>query len=572
MAVATSTDFREVLLKSGLITADEIDRFAAQESCSTDQPATLVAALVEAKLLTPWQRDKLLEGRHKGFFLGKYRILSQLGAGNMGAVFLAEHKLMRHKVAIKVLARRLVGKDKHLMRFEQEARAAAVVNHPRVVRAYDFDCDGDVHYLVMEYAEGEDLQKIVLRDGVLPIPVAAECIRQTAEGLAAAHEAGLIHRDIKPGNLLIDSAGNVRILDLGLARLDDPAAPSLTLMHDAKMIGTVDFLAPEQARNSHAIDGRADLYSLGCTLYFLLCGEPPFNDGTIAQRVIEHQTKLPVDIRLKRPDCPAGLAVICHKLLAKQPDQRYSSAQEVVAAVQGFLDRYEGRLPGSGSSPSYRLPPANGSKAQHVGDELSILTETQAVAASETSTSGLDDELGLADDDDAVATAPSPPADSRPSPSAIASPAAANSAPADESSALQPAGAAKAEPAEALLPLAGSDSLAALLEQKMSDPLGARSVSVLSTTPLAAGASPAMEAYRRALAERDNQRPRSAWGAIKASVIVEEGPGGISYALWFLIASGIVLGLIICLIIYSYSQSAAPPKTIKDRRTEAVSR
>jgi serine/threonine-protein kinase len=228
MPVATTDDFVATLRRSGLLTDEQIDGFLAQPLTSPDDPAALSQSLLDANLLTAWQRDKLLEGRHKGFFLGKYRILSQLGAGAMGSVFLAEHKLMRHKVAIKVLARRLLGKDAYIRRFEQEARAAAAVNHPRVVRAFDFDCAGETYYLVMEYAEGEDLQKIVLRDGVLPIAVAARCIQQTAEGLSAAHAAGLVHRDIKPSNLLVDQAGNVRILDLGLARIIDESEPSLT--------------------------------------------------------------------------------------------------------------------------------------------------------------------------------------------------------------------------------------------------------------------------------------------------------------------------------------------------------
>ena len=357
MAVASTDEFVSLVRKSGLITDDQLDAFLAQSCLPPEDSLAMADALCEAKLVTPWQRDKLLEGRFKGFFLGKYKVLDQLGSGAMGNVFLAEHRVMRHRVAIKTLAKRLLGNDAYIRRFEQEARAAAAVNHPRVVRAFDFDSAGDVYFLVMEYVEGEDLYKIVLRDGVLPIPVAAECIRQTAEGLTAAHEAGLIHRDIKPSNLLVDSQGNVRILDLGLARLIDDDAPSLTLVTDSKMIGTVDYLAPEQARNSHHIDHRADLYSLGCTFYFLLTGRPPFDDGPLTQRVIEHQTKKPVDIRQLRRDCPAELAFICHKLLAKRPDERFQTAAEVSIAVGEWLSRYEGVV-GGAADPAKLAPTA----------------------------------------------------------------------------------------------------------------------------------------------------------------------------------------------------------------------
>src|SRR5262245_54491378 len=570
MTALATMDFRDVVVASGLLAAEQFDSFVAQASLTSDEPAALARALVQARLLTTWQCEKLLAGRRTGYFLGKYRLLHQLGAGSMGAVFLAEHKLMRHKVAIKVLARPLAGKDRYLQRFEQEARAAAAVNHPRVVRAFDFDCDGDTHYLVMEYAEGENLQKIVLRDGVLPIPLAAECIKQAAEGLAAIHEAGLVHRDIKPSNLLIDSAGNVRILDLGLARIEDPAVPSLTLMHDSKTIGTVDYLAPEQARNSHAIDGRADLYSLGCTLYFLLCGARPFIDGTLTQRVVEHQSKLPLDVRRKRADCPSSLAVICHKLLAKEPDQRYASAQEVVAVVQRFLVHFEPRIAAGDISLARELSSGPRSKHPPAGSDPSGLTETQAVASSDTSTSGDDSELGLADDDGSIvrtagiipgshsiSTAGSPqtgaPGPSAPSPSAP-TPLKPRDAPTTVAT------------EESLPPLPQNDALADLLEQELPnaapldfaaanpslaspvDPLGtsALGTGTLGTGALGAGAlgtsaSLAMTSYQKALAERDNQPPKSVWQSIQAILIVEDGPGGVSYALWFLIASGIAL-------------------------------
>ena len=624
MAAATIDDFRSLVQKSGLLTDEQLEAFLAKSPPVADEPSALAHALTAAGLLTAWQRDKLLQGRYKGFFLGKYRILAQLGAGAMGTVFLAEHKVMRHKVAIKVLARRLVGKSAYIRRFEQEARAAAAVNHPRVVRAYDFDCAGDVYFLVMEFAEGEDLQKIVSRDGVLPIHVAAQCVRQTAEGLSAAHAAGLVHRDIKPSNLLVDTGGNVRILDLGLARLVDESEPSLTLVQEAKMIGTVDFLAPEQARNSHHIDHRADLYSLGCTLYFLLSGQPPFNDGTLTQRVIEHQSKLPVDIRLRRKDCPAELALICHRLLAKSPDERFQSAQEVVDALEDWLDRCEGRASGgsamidAGKSLDDLTPlPDADELSIHDQAETSATLETDAAGASSKGSdrrpSPAADELTLADEAHVFSAPPPPVSPSRggsSKSSAVRAPAASGigkrspgtsgigkgagqsgigRGAAAGSSAIGKAGgssvrkqppAAPAPPPAAAdfgdlpPPLTSQDSLLQLLSEELPDALVSTappaSQSLLdplgrSADDIAAANHPLPAADRRAGAMSPPAATPGAWQRLQ-NLVAEEGPGGISYSLWFLVAAGMLLGVIVCWIGFSYASSTQAPDVIENRR------
>src|SRR5262245_30304720 len=297
MVAASLEDFVESVRKSGLVPEAQFQKILIGQEGPSADPTSLSEELINSGLITPWQRDKLVIGKYRGFFLGKYKLLAELGAGGMGTVFLAEHRIMRHRVAIKTMAQRTIGNESYRKRFEQEARAAAAVIHPRVVRAFDFDVDRDICFLVMEYVDGEDLQKIVHRDGIMPIAVAAECIRQAAEGLEAIHLARRIHRDIKPSNLLVDLQGNVHILDLGLARIESDDSPSLTLMHEARLIGTADFVAPEQARDSHQVDHRADLYSLGGTFYFLLTGRPPFATGSSMERVIDHQIKPPLDIR-----------------------------------------------------------------------------------------------------------------------------------------------------------------------------------------------------------------------------------------------------------------------------------
>ncbi len=295
--------------------------------------------LVSEGHLTQWQHEQLRKGRHRGFFLDKYRILRHLGSGGMGRVYLAEHVRMHRLVALKVLPEKLVGDRSYLERFYREARAIAAVDHPNIIQAYSVDHHQGLHYLVMQFVEGIDLGRLVLTRGLPPIEEAADYMRQAAEGLAHAHSRGLIHRDIKPSNLLVDEQGQVKILDLGLAQLKRNSEKDLTLVHDEKVIGTADFLSPEQARNSHDVDHRCDLYSLGTTLYFLLCGRPPFQGGTMAQRLIQHQTAEPTDPRTWRPEVPASLVGILRRLMAKNPDDRYSSAGAVQDVLAEWLAR-----------------------------------------------------------------------------------------------------------------------------------------------------------------------------------------------------------------------------------------
>jgi serine/threonine protein kinase len=189
----------------------------------------------------------------------------------------------------------------------------------------------------MEYVEGRDLQQTIKKEGPLSYQRAADYIRQAADGLAHAHQVGLIHRDIKPANLLLDLKGTVKVLDMGLARFSDDKQASLTVAHDENVLGTADYLAPEQAINSHNVDPRADLYSLGCSLYFLLTGHPPFPEGTLAQRLMKHQYEEPASILNDRPDAPEELLAICTRLMSKTVGGRYQSADEVNQALANWL-------------------------------------------------------------------------------------------------------------------------------------------------------------------------------------------------------------------------------------------
>jgi serine/threonine protein kinase len=244
---------------------------------------------------------------------------------------------MQRRVAIKVLPKDRVADSSYLARFHREAQAAAKLDHRNIVRAYDVDNEGDTHYMVMEYVEGRDLQQMVREEGPLDYTVAAEFIRQAAEGLSHAHHSGLIHRDVKPANLLVDRRNVVKLLDLGLARFTGDEQASLTVAYDENVLGTADYLAPEQAVDSHGVDARADIYSLGCSLYFLLTGHPPFPDGTLPHRLMCHRNQPPSSVFNDRPDAPQELVAICMKMMAKKPADRYQSAQEVGAALGQWL-------------------------------------------------------------------------------------------------------------------------------------------------------------------------------------------------------------------------------------------
>ncbi len=304
--------------------------------------ATLASGLVERGVLTEWQVQNLLKGKHRGYALGKYRLLSLLGRGGMSAVYLAEHTLMRRRCAIKVLPTKRVGESSYLGRFHREAQAVASLDHPNIVRAYDVDHavekGKEIHFLVMEYVEGRDLQQIVDQDGPLDFQATVEYCRQSADGFHHAHQSGLVHRDVKPANLLVDQNGVVKILDLGLARFfDDQDEKSLTVANDEKVLGTADYLAPEQAMDSHTADHRADVYGLGCSMYFTLCGHPPFNEGTLTQRLMAHQTKEPTPIEEEREGVPESLVLVLRKMMAKKPEDRYQTMEEVSHALRDWL-------------------------------------------------------------------------------------------------------------------------------------------------------------------------------------------------------------------------------------------
>ena len=353
MAKLSAENFIDYVERSGLVEEDQLQKsleaLKAKHGGTLPEDSELVANhLINANLITQWHADKIQDRKYKGFRLGKYKLLRLIGTGGMSSVYLAEHVLMKRQRAIKVLPKSRVNDSSYLARFHLEAQATASLDHPNILRAYDVDNDGEQHFLVMEFIDGKDLQNIVKQEGALPLELACNYIAQSAEGLAYAHENNLIHRDIKPANLLIDDKGIVRILDLGLALYSDGAKASLTVAHNENVLGTADYLSPEQAVNSHKVDLRTDIYSLGCTLYFLLTGHPPFTDGSLAQRIAKHQTTMPEDVRKDRPECPRDLVDICVKMMQKKPEKRYQNMKQVAEALETWLVNHSYKFePGS---------------------------------------------------------------------------------------------------------------------------------------------------------------------------------------------------------------------------------
>jgi serine/threonine protein kinase len=268
----------------------------------------------------------------------RYRIDARLGMGGMGVVYRAEHRLMQRPVALKVIHPRLVERPEAVARFRQEVQAAARLNDEHVVRAYDAEHVGAIHFLVMEYVDGESVDRIIAREGRLPIAKACDCARQAALGLAAAHAQGMAHRDIKPQNLIIDTNGCVKVLDFGLARfvLEQHTEPAARLTSAHLVLGTPDYMAPEQARESRAADIRSDIYSLGCTLYHMLAGQPPYPDGSVIEKLSLHISGRPQSLEELRPGVPDGLLDVIHRMMAPQPTARYPSPAAVAEALEPF--------------------------------------------------------------------------------------------------------------------------------------------------------------------------------------------------------------------------------------------
>ena len=328
------------LLRHGLLNDESMSESCHELEKRGDSltQESLLSLLTATGKLTPYQAEEVRQGRVNHLSMGNYLVLSRLGEGGMGTVYKALHRRMQRVVAIKVIRKDVATKD-FITRFRREIHLLARLNHPNMVIAYDSDQCLLGEYLVMEYVEGVDLAEVLKRSGSLSISESISAVRQAALALEYAHRQGIVHRDIKPANLLRDVSGCVKVVDLGLARLAEwEGAKGLELTQMGTVTGTVDYMSPEQAEAPLSVDLRSDVYSLGCTLFSLLTGGPVFTKPSLVARIMAHRHDPPPKLNFVRNDVPPGLDVIFQKMVAKAPNDRYSSMQEVVEALDK-LDR-----------------------------------------------------------------------------------------------------------------------------------------------------------------------------------------------------------------------------------------
>jgi serine/threonine-protein kinase len=364
--MTTFAELLDVLRRLHLLEPPQLETLARQSAGRNVDPRAVAKQLVEQGLLTHFQANQLFKGKGSDLLLGSYVLLELLGEGGMGAVYKARNWKLGQVVALKLIRKERLTNPAAVRRFQREIRASAQLTHPNIVRARDADEVNGTHLLVMEYvAGGQDLHKLVREHGRLPFEQACRFLQQAAVGLQHAFERGLVHRDIKPHNLLLASNRSqesgvrsqgesraksgmltpdsclltpvVKILDFGLARLGEGDDESSTLTQEGSVMGTMDYLAPEQARDSHTADIRSDLYSLGCTMYFLLTGQAPFPGGTAAEKMYKHQFAEPMPLQVLRPETPNAVADIVGKLMAKRPEDRYQAPAELALDLEAFL-------------------------------------------------------------------------------------------------------------------------------------------------------------------------------------------------------------------------------------------
>ncbi len=375
-------DLIDFLIQHQLVSASNIEQFGAELNGCT-QIEDLCHLLLKKGLITPYQQSQIITKQHDKLILGPYRLIEPIGEGGMGMVYKGWHPRLDRYSAIKLIRPQVLATRPEIVtRFHREAKAIAQLHHPNVVLLYDADEINGTHYIAMEYVDGQTLEKMVRINGPLSVKQSCDYMRQSALGLQHAYECGLVHRDIKPSNILVsvkNQAGSskrsssqlkrpalitirdrdlaadpgthgkseqawgvVKILDMGLARLQESLTteeenPTTPLTRAGALLGTPDFISPEQARDARSVDIRADLYSLGCTFYFTLVGRPPFPGGSDVQKLIKHQKERPIPIEELRPHIPTAVTSIVERLMAKSPADRFQTPEELAEVLAEYL-------------------------------------------------------------------------------------------------------------------------------------------------------------------------------------------------------------------------------------------
>lgn len=376
MLPAATETFLKNLESSHLLTKEQVAKLRdrTQGEGEPRTPQELAKRLVERKQLTRWQAQQLLAGRTR-LFLGKYKLLECLGKGGMGTVFRAEQPPMGRSVALKVMSKELLKNSAAVNRFMREIRSAGALNHPHIVSAYDAAQEGDTHFLVMECAEGRSLRDILAEKKQLPVEWACECARQTALALQHATERGMVHRDIKPANLIVGIDGAtgkpmVKVLDFGLARMKSETHDTSQLTHTGQILGSPDYIAPEQAQNTKTADIRSDIFSLGCTLFEMLTGQVPFGGNSVMEKLMARVYQAAPRVSSLRPDVPPALDAVVARMLTREPEGRYQRPLELLAALTPFAENSASVSGEFLPPPAVEPLPASGSLAPQADPRL----------------------------------------------------------------------------------------------------------------------------------------------------------------------------------------------------------
>ncbi|HKI33338.1 MAG TPA: serine/threonine-protein kinase [Gemmataceae bacterium] len=346
MSITSVPELVRVLRAGSLLSNGQVDVLARELLPRFTEPRALARELVRRSWVTPYQINQLFLGREQDLVLGPYVLMERLGEGGMGQVFKARHRKLNRVVALKIIRRDKLANPEAIRRFFREVQAGGALSHPNIVAAYDAGEVSGTYFLAMEYVDGSDLGKLVKQGGPLAVPQACDYVRQVAFGLQHAFEKGLVHRDIKPSNLVVQGTGShaesgpvVKILDMGLARVNagEGADGGGTLTQAHAVLGTPDFIAPEQARNARDADTRSDLYSLGCTFHFILTGQVPFPAEAPMEKLLKHYLEEPARVEALRPEVPPAVGRVVRKLMAKAPGQRYQTPAELAGVLESLL-------------------------------------------------------------------------------------------------------------------------------------------------------------------------------------------------------------------------------------------
>jgi eukaryotic-like serine/threonine-protein kinase len=334
--------FIDRLRRSGVLSPERINEAISLAPGLKNDPKLLAKRIVQKGWLTQFQMKMIWHDRAKDLYLGQYLLIDKIGEGAMGQVYRAEHVRMGREVAVKVIRKERLENREAVRRFEREIQVVSQLSHENIVLAYDAGKQSGVHFFAMELVKGITLQEKVEAHGPLSEAEAINYLRQAAFGLDHANERGLVHRDIKPGNLLLNQQGVIKLLDMGLSRLKDAIGEVHTrITQEGLVVGTPDYISPEQARNSQSADIRSDLYSLACTFYYLLTLEPPYNGPSAIEIMLAHANAPIPDVRAKRPDLSLAFATILHQMMEKRPEDRYQTPGDLIRVLAQFQSSEE---------------------------------------------------------------------------------------------------------------------------------------------------------------------------------------------------------------------------------------